>query len=99
MSGYYVRAQSLRDQAVAYDKHAVDVTDVRNTLRAAFDRDRSSLGNDEYGAELAKKLPGIESGIFDGFKAFIDELEGIATGLRANAGNYERADSPGSRDA
>ncbi|MEU4538716.1 hypothetical protein AB0G15_28090 [Streptosporangium sp. NPDC023825] len=92
--GYHVRRDVLRRQAHVYDEQRVDMTQVRDDLQAAFDRDRNTLGNDEYGAELAKKLPGIEERIFSDLQAYIANLEGTISGLHTAAGNYERADQP-----
>ncbi|MDP9848664.1 hypothetical protein [Streptosporangium lutulentum] len=92
--GYYVRPDAPRRQAHVYDEQRVNVTKVRDELMAAFDRDRNTLGNDEYGAELAKKLPGIEERIFSDLKAFITNLEGATSGLHTTAGNYEQAEPP-----
>ncbi|WP_327093049.1 hypothetical protein OIE66_21110 [Nonomuraea sp. NBC_01738] len=94
MTGYSVYADSLQRQARVDDELARHATTVQTTLRAAFDRDRNTLGNDEYGAELAKKLPGIESGIFDALMAHIGELERAASGLRVSARNYQGAEHP-----
>ncbi|WP_406318157.1 hypothetical protein OHA77_12320 [Streptosporangium sp. NBC_01639] len=47
------------------------------------------LGDDRYGAELEKVVPGLEAGIFG---VCIEELDGIAAGFRADAGRYQRAD-------
>ncbi|MDP9841442.1 hypothetical protein [Streptosporangium lutulentum] len=94
MSGYYVHPSSLRSQTHVYDQQRIDVEQTRNDLWAAFDRDRNTLGNDEYGAELAKKLPRIEEEIFTALNAYISELEDTSSGLRTTAGNYELADQP-----
>ncbi|MET7461151.1 hypothetical protein [Nonomuraea sp. NPDC005501] len=94
MSGYFVRFEALRRRAKAYDQLAHDAEEVRADLRAAFDRDRNTLGHDMYGAELAKKLPAIESGIFDALKTHIDELQGVASGLNVNARTYEGTEPP-----
>lgn len=94
MSGYYVQQETLRRQATVYGEFERSATEARDQLRAAFDRDRNTLGNDEYGAELAKKMPEIEREIFDGLQAHIDELGGIASGLHLTARNYEQAEPP-----
>lgn len=94
MTGYYMRWDALRREARVYDELGHNAQAARDDLRAAFDRDRSTLGNDMYGAELAKALPGIERDIFDALKRHIDELERVATGLNVNARNYERAEQP-----
>ncbi|WP_346148502.1 hypothetical protein [Nonomuraea recticatena] len=57
-----------------------------------MDRDRTALGNDHYGVELARQLPAIEQGIYDAFDAYLHELEGTSKGLNANATNYETAE-------
>lgn len=94
MTGYSVYSDALLRQARVDDELARHATSVQAALRAAFDRDRNALGNDEYGAELAKKLPGIESGIFDALMAHIGELERAASGLRVSARNYQGAEQP-----
>ncbi|GAA3308817.1 hypothetical protein [Nonomuraea dietziae] len=65
-----------------------------DALKAAFHRDRGTLGKDMYGAELAKKMPEIEERIFSALSDYIDQLEGVATNLHANAGTYELVDRP-----
>lgn len=94
MTGYYVQPDTLRRQAAVYGERERNAEEVRDALRAAFDRDRDTLGNDEYGAELAKKLPEIERAIFGDFKAHLDELGRLASGLHVNARNYEGAERP-----
>ncbi|MFI7424108.1 hypothetical protein [Nonomuraea sp. NPDC049684] len=91
-SGYYVQREALYREARTYELIAGNVEQVRADLRAAFNRDRNTLGDDEYGAELAKKLPEMERGIFDALTAFIDELENVASGLNASARNYKAAE-------
>ncbi|NRQ40801.1 hypothetical protein HII36_54705 [Nonomuraea sp. NN258] len=93
--GYYVEGWELRRHARVIGERQRDATDIRDELRAAFDRDRRTLGDDEYGAELAKKLPAIEAKIFDTFQSYLDELEGIMKGLHGNAGNYGQAERAG----
>ncbi|MGP3911797.1 hypothetical protein [Nonomuraea sp. 10N515B] len=94
MTGYYVERKALRREARVYDELERNAKEARDELRAAFDRDRNTLGNDEYGAELAKNMPGIERGIFDALKAHMDELERLASGLNVSARNYEAAEQP-----
>ncbi|MEU1390790.1 MULTISPECIES: hypothetical protein [unclassified Nonomuraea] len=94
MSGYYVQREALYREARAYELFAGNVEQVRDDLRAAFNRDRNTLGDDEYGAELAKKLPEMERGIFDVLTKFIDELEDVALGLNTSARNYKAAEPP-----
>lgn len=91
---YSVHSEALRRQARVDDELAGHATSVQAALRAAFDRDRNTLGNDEYGAELAKQLPGIESGIFDALTAHICEIERAASGLHLSARNYQEAEQP-----
>lgn len=50
------------------------------------------MGSDAYGAELEKNLPAIEEGIFTAFKDYLDELDGLSTGLFTNARIYDAAD-------
>ncbi|GAA3472660.1 hypothetical protein [Nonomuraea roseola] len=94
MTGYSVRWGALHRQARVYDELTYNAEEVCVELRAAFDRDRNTLGQDVYGAELAKKLPGMEADIFDALMAHIDELERVASGLNVSARNYEGADQP-----
>ncbi|MFI7638550.1 hypothetical protein [Nonomuraea sp. NPDC049400] len=94
MTGYSVAWEALHLQARVYDELERNAKEARDELRAAFDRDRKTLGNDEYGAELAKNLPGIERRIFDDLKTYIDELERVASGLNVNARNYEAVERP-----
>ncbi|NUR92692.1 MAG: hypothetical protein HOY71_52205 [Nonomuraea sp.] len=96
VDGYYAAWASLVRQASVLDDLAERATAAQAELRAAFDRDRHALGNDQYGAELAKKLPAMESDIFAAISAHIAELEHTAGGLRANARNYEAAEQPSS---
>jgi hypothetical protein len=90
----YVRPDALSRESRVYDEQREDVEQVRADLKAAFDRDRNTLGDDAYGAELAKALPKMEADIFDALQAYIDELDGIAANLRTSAANYEQADDP-----
>ncbi|MET9342336.1 hypothetical protein [Nonomuraea sp. NPDC003804] len=94
MTGFSVWWESLHRQARVYDELAHNAEEVRAELRAAFDRDRNTLGDDMYGAELAKKMPEMEGGIFDALKAHIDELERVASRLNTTARNYEGAEHP-----
>ncbi|GAA3544908.1 hypothetical protein GCM10022419_026420 [Nonomuraea rosea] len=91
MTGYRVDPGALRRESAVYEERQRNAERARDDLRAAFDRDRNTLGNDEYGAELAKQLPQIEAGLLGGLQAYVDELAGIAGGLRADAGTYEQA--------
>jgi hypothetical protein len=99
VTGYYVRPRELRRKAAVYGEFERNAQEARDELRAAFDRDKNTLGNDEYGAELAKKMPEIERGIFDALRAYIDELGRIASDLHVNARNYERAERPPTGDS
>ncbi|GAB2915711.1 type VII secretion target [Nonomuraea fastidiosa] len=95
--GFSVRPESLRRHGNRYQDLKTNVEEARTALRAAFDRDRKTLGNDEYGAELARKLPGIEQGIEDAFKAYLGELDDLTSGLNVASRNYEAADRPPER--
>ncbi|GAA2684498.1 hypothetical protein GCM10010412_070900 [Nonomuraea recticatena] len=94
MTGYSVRWGALHRQARVYAELTHNAEEAHVELRAAFDRDRNTLGQDMYGAELAKKLPGMEADIFAALKAHIDELERVASDLNVSARNYEGADQP-----
>lgn len=96
MDGYEVKRQALRRQATGVDQVSERVAQVRATLSAAFDHDRHALGGDHYGAELDRKMPEIEGKIFDSFRAYVDELDGIADKLRLSADNYGHAEGVGS---
>lgn len=95
--GFSVRPESLRRHGNRYQDLKTNVEEARTALRAAFDRDRKTLGNDEYGAELARKLPGIEQSIEDAFKAYLGELDDLTSGLNVASRNYEAADRPPER--
>ncbi|MFG3437180.1 hypothetical protein ACGF0J_08030 [Nonomuraea sp. NPDC047897] len=97
MNGFYVERQPLHVQARVYDEFERNAREAKDDLRAAFDRDRNTLGNDEYGAQLAKFMPEIERAIFDALKAHIEELDRVASGLNVSARNYEGADQPSAR--
>ncbi|MEO3799925.1 hypothetical protein [Nonomuraea sp. B1E8] len=94
MSGYSAEWAALHREARVYDELERNAKEARDDLRAAFDRDRNTLGHDMYGAELAKSLPEIERGIFDALKTYIDELEHVAWGLNVSARTYEAAERP-----
>jgi hypothetical protein len=97
--GFYAEWAALRRETVAVDNERAALAEVRDTLRAAFDRDRLALGGDQYGAELAKKLPEIENGIFGGFTLCLDQLAGMSAALIKSADNYERAEHAGEGNA
>ncbi|MFC5826618.1 type VII secretion target [Nonomuraea insulae] len=92
--GFSVEPASLRRHSAVYSDLKSNAEEARDGLRTAFDQDRNTLGNDEYGAELAKKLPGIEQSVFQALKAYIDELDDLASGLHVSSRNYEWADRP-----
>lgn len=94
MSGYHVQPSTLRGQTRRYQEQRTHVEQVRDTLHAAFARDRNTLGTDEYGAELAKKLPAIEEAVFTALQNLITELDYTSTGLHATASAYELAEQP-----
>lgn len=88
----YVERAALEGGARFVEDEQTRIARARDTLRAAFDRDRRTLGDDQYGAELEKQLPEIENGIFDAFHAYLDALGDSADGLRVSARNYKQAD-------
>ncbi|ACZ88011.1 hypothetical protein [Streptosporangium roseum] len=92
--GYSVGWQSLRRESAVYRERHEHMAEVERELRQAFDRDRATLGNDMYGAAMAKGLPAIEQGIFTAAAAYLAELEATFGGLDTNAGTYERAEQP-----
>ncbi|MFI6595580.1 hypothetical protein ACIBHX_04980 [Nonomuraea sp. NPDC050536] len=90
--GYSVRWESLRrESSVLRERHG-DAERAQEELKAAFDRDRGALGGDPYGAELAKKLPGIERGIFEAFDAYLKDLDDSGENLRKGSAGYEAAE-------
>lgn len=95
--GFSVRPESLRRHGSRYQDLKTNVEEAMTALRAAFDQDRKTLGNDEYGAELARQLPGIEQGIEDAFKAYLGDLDDLASGLDVTGRTYEAADRPPER--
>ncbi|MEV4562508.1 type VII secretion target [Nonomuraea sp. NPDC049419] len=95
--GFTVRAAALRRHSGVYQELKSNAEEARTALRAAFDLDRKTLGDDMYGAELAKKLPGMEQAIEDAFKDYLDDLDGLTTGLHVSSRNYEAADRPPAR--
>lgn len=96
--GYSTHWQSLRwANAVARDRHD-QLAEAQKELRRAFEEDRAALGGDVYGAELAKKLPALEKGIFDTFGALLDELENEGDGLARGSAFYEAAERSGQPD-
>ncbi|MEV0144467.1 MULTISPECIES: hypothetical protein [unclassified Nonomuraea] len=90
--GYSVAWEALRRQSSVVRDHRDQVAEAARTLRQAFDRDRATLGDDAYGAELAGRLPGIEKGIFASFDAYIAELDGTDEGLGTSANTYDAAE-------
>ena len=52
MSGYYAEFGALHREARVYDELERHAEEVRDELRAAFDRDRNTLGDDAYGEGL-----------------------------------------------
>jgi hypothetical protein len=94
VSGYHVRPATLRGQTPRYEEQRNHVEQVRDNLSAAFARDRNTLGHDEYGAGLAKKLPAIEEAVFTALQNLITELDDTSTGLHVTARAYELADRP-----
>lgn len=85
----YVERSALTRQAVVLREARRDVAELRDRLREAFDRDRRTLGDDDYGAELAKQLPEIEKGIFDAFQAYIDQFDTTSESLVAGVARYD----------
>ncbi|MEV0145688.1 MULTISPECIES: hypothetical protein [unclassified Nonomuraea] len=90
--GYSAHWPSMRwASAVARNRYD-QLAEAQEELRRAFDEDRAALGDDVYGAELARKLPAIEKGIFDLFGALLDELEHEGDGLARGSAFYEVAE-------
>ncbi|MFD1936565.1 MULTISPECIES: hypothetical protein [Nonomuraea] len=69
--------------------HHDSVAAAKRDLRAALDRDRAALGDDQYGVELHRNLPTIEREVYAAFDAYLAELDDMDTGLQANATLYE----------
>ncbi|MGN9846088.1 hypothetical protein ACTMTI_49035 [Nonomuraea sp. H19] len=87
--GYFVEWEALRRESSVIRERRDGVAEAREALRQAFDRDRATLGQDAYGAELARELPGIEEGIFSAFDGYLAELDGTSEGLNTSATNYQ----------
>ncbi|GGO68679.1 hypothetical protein [Nonomuraea cavernae] len=83
---YFLR----RESAVMRERHT-EIDDVSKRLRRAFDRDRATLGQDAYGAELSKHLPQMEETIFSAIASYLDGIKATGDGLAANAITYESA--------
>lgn len=93
--GYSVEWQFLRRTGAVVRDRRDRMAEVKDALRKAFDSDRATLGNDLYGADLARRLPAIEEKIFNAFDAYLDELDGTSEDLAVNAINYEAAERAG----
>ncbi|WP_336206949.1 hypothetical protein [Nonomuraea sp. LPB2021202275-12-8] len=87
-----MRTSGLRSRAGHADGDAETMLRQRNTLRDEFLFEGNPLGHDQYGAELAKRLPQIRDGIMDAFDACVTEAEGIRDRLGENAWTYDTAE-------
>ncbi|MFC4122897.1 hypothetical protein [Nonomuraea zeae] len=90
--GFHARHSALRRSSGGYADDAEQVRDWRAELRAVFDDEGNPLGDDQYGAELAKRLPQLAGDVFGAFDAYIAELESAKTGLGGSATNYGAAE-------
>lgn len=70
------------------------VEEVRDDVREAFAAAGRPMGHDQYGAELEKHFPQLKEQIFAAFDAYLEELDGLHSGLRKTAATYEAADGP-----
>ncbi|TDD06979.1 hypothetical protein E1292_14315 [Nonomuraea deserti] len=92
----HVEYSALEASASSAEDQQTRIARARDILRAAFDRDRRTLGDDQYGAELENQLPEIENEIFDAFHAYIHALGEGADRLRVSVRNYKLADGDSS---
>ncbi|TDE32643.1 hypothetical protein E1295_39270 [Nonomuraea mesophila] len=60
-------------------------------MREAFATAGRPMGHDQYGAELEKHFPQLKEQLLAAFDAYIEELDGLDTGLRSTAATYEAA--------
>ncbi|GAB2449677.1 hypothetical protein [Streptosporangium sandarakinum] len=93
--GYYAEWADLRREALQYGEERDFLRERRDELWQTFLRESPPLGNDQYGAELEKRLPGIRDALFAAFDAYIDEVGGVQERLRVNAVTYEGAEGAG----
>ncbi|MEU9834367.1 hypothetical protein AB0D67_22805 [Streptosporangium sp. NPDC048047] len=93
--GYYAEWADLRRRASQYGEERDFLRERRDELWQAFLRESPPLGDDQYGAELEKRLPGIMDGLFTAFDAYIDEIGGVRERLSAGAATYEGAEGAG----
>ncbi|MGN9836738.1 hypothetical protein ACTMTI_01315 [Nonomuraea sp. H19] len=90
--GYHVRRSALRRSAGGYEDGADQLRQWRAELRAVLEEEGNPLGDDQYGAALAKRLPQVTDELFGAFDAYIAELDGVGSGLTDSAANYEAAE-------
>ncbi|TDC92693.1 hypothetical protein E1292_41485 [Nonomuraea deserti] len=97
--GYAAEWERIRRQrgGQAADEAAF-VKDVRDDVREAFATAGRPMGHDQYGAELEKHYPQLKEQIFAAFDAYIEELDGLHTGLQDTAAHYGGAEDPRSRE-
>ncbi|MFE3453948.1 hypothetical protein ACFXJ8_33985 [Nonomuraea sp. NPDC059194] len=95
--GYSVRTSGLRTRASYAEGDADTLWWEKRLLLEVFMTEGNPLGDDQYGAELEKKLPKLQGEIMDAFTACINEAEGIRDGLHGNARTYDSAE-PGYGD-
>ncbi|GAA3709327.1 hypothetical protein GCM10022224_088590 [Nonomuraea antimicrobica] len=93
--GYTAAWDRIRQQrgGQAADEAAF-VEGVRDTVREAFAVAGRPMGDDQYGAELEKRFPQMKAQILAAFDAYVEELDGLHTGLRKAGAHYEAADDP-----
>lgn len=90
--GYYADWTGIRRRGEHAREEAEYVAAVRDELRAVFAAEGDPLGDDQYGAEFAKTFPARRDEIFDLFKAYIDDIDGLRDGLVNGAKRYETAE-------
>ncbi|MCF6476293.1 hypothetical protein FAF44_49335 [Nonomuraea sp. MG754425] len=97
--GYIAASDEIRRErgGQAADEAAF-VEDVRDDVQESFAAAGRPMGHDQYGAELEKHFPQLKERIFAAFDAYIEELDGLYTGLRKTAANYEAAEDPRFRE-
>ncbi|GAA4959221.1 hypothetical protein HD597_005429 [Nonomuraea thailandensis] len=90
--GYHVAWQALRAGSTRAEGNVDYLVEERDFLLNVFDREGNPLGQDQYGLELERKLPGIRESVFGSFDSYIEEMEYLGDGLSGNARNYEDAE-------
>ncbi|MFB4271506.1 hypothetical protein [Nonomuraea sp. GTA35] len=93
-NGYQVAWQSLRKGSARADDRLDLVEEQYSLVNVAFLTEGNPLGDDQYGAELERRLPKLEDDIYRAFDDYLYELRYMRDGLQDNARTYEDAEDP-----